>query len=780
MLSHRSRIAFWVLTTLAAAPGLARERTVSITLTEHGIPHILASDYRGLGYGYGYAMAQNDLCGMASMFATYSGERALRYGEDQSDLNYLLGRRPINDAVSDFVMRLMIDAKTVARAERDLPPKLHELLSGYADGFNQYLAAEGRESAACRAALRPITVDDIQRRMAGLSMLLSSGLVLQQLYDAAPPGDQPVTQAIGPPSDPVLAGSNGYAFGKDISATHTGLLLGNPHFFWDGPNRFVEVHLRIPGEYDVMGIVLQGVPLVVVGFNKTLAWTHTVSTDQRGVLYRLSLDPTDPTRYMVDGRSVAMTRERVAIEVRTASGGVATRTHDFWMTFFGPVLSGPGMQWNRQQAYALTDANQANDRALRQWWEIGRSTQVATLAENLRRIRGLPWVNTIAADSQGNAFYADVSVAPNFDADRIRECSVDDHSGMSRFLAVLDGSRSSCRAGTHATLVRPSIVRTDFVANSNGSHWLTNAAAPLEGFSPVIGAERVAQSLRTRQGQIQVSDRLAGQDGLPGNRMSPLALEQILFSGRSLQAELVLDNLLAACQRPDVAAAGSNIQRGCAALSKWDRHYTLASAGAHLFSEFVEQLKRPGTEDLGTMAEAWRIGFDSKDPVHTPRDFNTDNPAVFPALARAVEKLDAASIPLEATLGEVQFVVRGADRIPLHGGSTYSALHATLVPKIGFTDPIQPSNSYIQVVTFDAAGPVADAILASSQSPDPQSPFYADQTWAYSRRQWIRLPFSREAIAAAVIAPTVVLQVPARIRAKTGSPHLYQRSSASK
>ena len=483
-MSFRSRTVVAILSTVGAAHAIARERTVSITLTDHGIPHIQASDYRGLGYGYGYAMAQNDVCGMASMFATYSGERALRFGEDQTDLNYLLGRRPINNAASDFAMRLMIDAKTVARADRDLPPQLHALLSGYAAGFNRYLAANEPQ---CRGVVRPITVDDIQRRIAGMTMLLSSGLLLQQLYDAAPPGDHRVA-AFDQPADPSPAGSNGYAFGRDATENHTGLLLGNPHFFWDGPNRFVEVHLTIPGEYDAMGIVVQGIPLVVVGFNRSMAWTHTVSTDQRGAIYRLTLDPNDPTRYMLDGRSVAMTRQKVAIQVRTSSGAIETRTHDFWLSSFGPVLSGPGVQWTRQQAYTLTDTNQANDRALRQWWQIGRSTDVAALNKNLQHTMGLPWVNIIAADNEGNAFYADLSVAPNFDSGRIRDCSVEDHSGMSRFLAVLDGSRSTCGSTVRTALARPSLTRTDFVANSNGSYWLTNAASPLEGFSPVIGS----------------------------------------------------------------------------------------------------------------------------------------------------------------------------------------------------------------------------------------------------------------------------------------------------
>ncbi|NWN23017.1 hypothetical protein GY661_24520, partial [Escherichia coli] len=91
-----------------------------------------------------------------------------------------------------------------------------------------------------------------------------------------------------------------------------------------------------------------------------------------------------------------------------------------------------------------------------------------------------------------------------------------------------------------------------------------------------------------------------------------------------------------------------------------------------------------------------------------------------------------------ARLGDVQFVVRDGIRVPLHGGATFSALSATLIPGVGFTDPVNPSNSYIQVVTFDASGPVADAVLASSQSADPASPFFADQTWLYSRKQWLR------------------------------------------
>src|SRR3569623_747909 len=78
-----------------AAPPAAGEAT--ITWTPHGIPHVVASDFRGLGYGYGYAMGRIDVCGMADAFATFSGTRSEVYGPEGTDLMRLLGRVPINN-----------------------------------------------------------------------------------------------------------------------------------------------------------------------------------------------------------------------------------------------------------------------------------------------------------------------------------------------------------------------------------------------------------------------------------------------------------------------------------------------------------------------------------------------------------------------------------------------------------------------------------------------------------------------------------------------------------
>ena len=42
--------------------------------------------------------------------------------------------------------------------------------------------------------------------------------------------------------------------------------------------RFYEMHLTIPGQMDVMGVGIGTYPMVSIGFNKDVAWSHTVST----------------------------------------------------------------------------------------------------------------------------------------------------------------------------------------------------------------------------------------------------------------------------------------------------------------------------------------------------------------------------------------------------------------------------------------------------------------------------------------------------------------------
>ena len=73
----------------AAAPACAQAASgdpyhATVRRTTHGIPHVLASDWGGLGYGYGYAFAQDNLCQIADPTSPSTRERSQYFGPDAS------------------------------------------------------------------------------------------------------------------------------------------------------------------------------------------------------------------------------------------------------------------------------------------------------------------------------------------------------------------------------------------------------------------------------------------------------------------------------------------------------------------------------------------------------------------------------------------------------------------------------------------------------------------------------------------------------------------------
>jgi acyl-homoserine-lactone acylase len=234
---------------------------------------------------------------------------------------------------------------------------------------------------------------------------------------------------------------------------------------------------------------------------------------------------------------------------------------------------------------------------------------------------------------------------------------------------------------------------------------------------------------------------------LAAGKMESSIARTMVFANKSLAADLVMPALLGLC-RGDAALADA-----CAALAGWDHKFNLDSRGAYLFAAFWSQVQ-------GNPA-IWATKFDLADPVNTPRDLVIDGKVadtLRSALKAAIERLGKEGIALDARWGDVQFAQRNADRIPIHGAhgelGVLNVQQAVPVPT-GLT-PVHGS-SYVQVVGFDEFGPVADAVLSYSQSTDPASPHFGDQTREYSTKHWHRLPFTAAAIAADAAGPTLVI-----------------------
>lgn len=744
---------------LGASPNQVIDQQASyeaqVRRTDGGVPHIKASDFASLGFGTGYAMAQDNLCLLAGQFLTFSGQRSRFLGPQGGNLQ------------SDYFYQLFIDR---GEALEPVDSRQAALFRGAAAGYNHYLREVGvanlpDESCRGQAWVREIEEIDF-RRISRMNFFFPA--LLTQLVAAAPPASSVASMPSSPASTSVEAaydievavqtvleplkdrGSNGIAIGRDATQAGSGMLLANPHQPWAGTSRFYAFHQTLPGELDVIGANVQGRPQVGLGTTEHIAWTSTVQTGPLNTFYMLTLVPGHPTQYLFDGQPREMIAETVTVQVPDGSGGFRGETHTFYSTHYGARLVGGVFPWSSTAAFAVrvADAGWRGIEALVPQYQAISMYEYKAVQD---RYQFNP-SNQIGADSSGNAYYANTAQIPNLNDAQRAACTVP---------GAIDGSRSFCMwnsdpdaaiPGIFGPSNLPSLIRTDFASNMNDSHWLANPLQPLTGFDSSIGSVNTARTFRTRSGLAQVLSRIEGADGKGAPKFTLEHLQQLITDNLAYTGTVLRDDLVTLCEaNPQVTLQNGtvvDITAACPVIAAWDLHDDLDSMGAHLFREFASG--PAGTRN-------YLVPFDVNDPVNTPRGLVTSsNPGVLQALATGVQRLRDAGVALDARLGDIQFVTRNGERIPIPGGTNASGLlniiGAPFSASGGGYPNVTSGSSWIQATEFTDDGPVSRGILTYSQSINPSSPHYSDMTELFSQEQWVDLPFRESDVAAATIS----------------------------
>lgn len=789
-----------------------------IRYTEYGVPHITANDYGSLGYGVGYDQARNNLCTLSEQLVKLKSQKSRYFGPGEHNKNLL----------TDIGYKALDYPAQAVELFNELSPTSSELLKGYAAGFNRSLAErQGPEvyPSPCRGAewVEPISAQDLLAYQLDLAGLASARNFISAIAAAKPPTSN--MAAFNVQLDPAKVftsegiGSNGWALGNEKVDGANSLLLGNPHFPWDGELRFYQNHLTIPGELDVNGVTMIGLPTVVIGFNDNLGWTHTVSQSKRFTLYQLELDPTDATRYKYDDSYRDMTTKTVKIAVKKPDGSLSDYSQTIYFSHYGPVVNlasiSPTLGWNKQSAVAFRDANAGNARMLDQWIAMGKADSREAFFQAFEDNQGIPWVNTLMIDKDGTANYIDGTLVPKLSqmAEQYWRAA-----SQSPQLAPIwqDGAGSVLLPGnssvyewvdTGKTLTpglvpfanAPQQTRNDYVFNSNSSHWLSNLDEPLEGFSILYGPEQTIRSVRTRFNAQLITDTsgsaLAGSDG----RFSLKELKTVVTHNGSLFGGEWKNKLTQRCTNYPVVtyqSADFDLTAACQVLINWDGRYNINSRGAHLMREFLAAFRVSGHRELSD--DLFATGFDPDSPATTPSGLvpidpaNAKNDPVLQALAAAAEQLKDSGISLEASLGSLQYVLKaeGKAPIPVSGGYSFEGVFnmAETKAKSRSTSELantltgQPTegsllfaldedadgqdelayrvnygSSFVMALQYTDEGPKADMFLSYSQDHDPEAEHFEDQTQLYSDLEWRPMLFNEKDIATAVVE-TIELQ----------------------
>jgi acyl-homoserine-lactone acylase len=748
-----------------------RRYEAEIVRTTHGVAHVTADDLGSVCFGQGYACAADHLPAIADHVTKVNSERSRHLGVGaghahlHSDLGYLaLGVRQRGE-----------------RMATTQPPEVREAVRGYAAGVNRWLAEHGTGElpAWCRDAswIRPVSDVDLFTVYADLAIMASGRNLVSYIGSATPPGtahDEPP-----PPIEPIgeagLA-SNAWALGGDVTATGRGMVMANPHFPWYGEGRFWECHLRVPDLLDVYGVSLIGSPLVQIGFNRRVAWSHTFSRGHRFTVYSLTLADRRPTTYRYGDDERELVPTRFEVEVLGDDGAVAPVARTLWSSHYGPMLDLPFLGWSDQIGFTYRDANLDNDRFLGQVLAMDRATSVGDLRAAAATHDGMPWVNTLAADDEGRIWYADTSTTPNLsDEAQARFLAALDEDLptqllMTQRVALLDGSDpafewvddpAASAPGLIPPTAMPHVERRDVLFNANDPYWLPHPSEQLPQRSPMHGLHHAPVSARTRMNAWLL--RGDGPAGPTANgRWTAADVEAAALGNHSLLAELLLDDVLARlADVTTVTVDGRDVEvrRAVEVLARWDRRFDVSSVGAVVWRELLGSFPDDALTGAGAL---WAEPYDPYRAVDTPAAL-TPAPADGPdplalALARAVVVLEGAGVAVDAPLGEVQWVQRGDERIAIHGGGEVDgitnvvtpvgaltrsdlepgpALPATVAGRTERTGlhtggyPVTYGASFVMVVAFGDDGPDARGLLVYGQSGHPASPHHADQARAF-------------------------------------------------
>ena len=747
--------------------------SAEIRRTSHGIPHITAKDYAGLGFGEGYAFAQDHLCSLADQVIKVRGERARFFGAGENNKHF-------NSDVTMKALGLYEQAESMIKA---MTKDQRDQVEGYVAGYNQYLREKTANGVGgwCRGKEWVFEIKAVDVIAYNQSVVVTSTNFADMIATAAPPKNE-AAENIQVTIPEFEMASNAWAIGSERSATGRGMLIANPHYPWNGSNRFWEKHLVIPGKLDVYGVGLLGSPGVSIGFNKAVAWTHTVSAGKRFTMYSLNLAPGNPTKYLYDGKEREMTSKVINVDVRQADGTTKNIEKRIFFSHYGPILNFPGVGWSAKRVATVRDANANNTEFYAQRSAMNAAKSLDEFKQAHAKYNSIPWINTIATSPDGRAWYADTSATPNLSSAAIaalmkrKDSDMMTKTAWDRGIILLDGSDSlyewvndpSTRAGVIPYSRMPQLERKDYVFNANDSFWLANPHQLLTGYSPLQGLEGTARTLRTRMNAIMLDDTsptgLAGKDG----KFTFDELASAAISNRSMSAELLRAELVNRCKAtPSVNLDGQNVDlsKACGILSQWNGRFDVDSVGAVLWREFTTQYEAADLQKVGVL---FQKEFNAADSMNTPNTMTPDkNNESLLKLARAIRAIEQAGFAIDAPLGKVQYSDKNGGRIPIHGGGayegisnvvSYSPASPTLEP---FTTPekakgsrylgkdgylINYGTSFIMALEYTAKGPRAQAFLTYSESGDPTSPQYYDQTELFSAKKWRKILFTEAEI----------------------------------
>jgi penicillin amidase len=408
-------------------PGLQAD--VKVFRDEYGVPHIYAgSDYDAY-FAVGYVHAQDRLWQMELLRRAGQGRLAEVLGEPALKV--------------DRMFRTLGIWRQSQKMSETVDQKTREALQAYAEGVSTFIRTQKGhypvEFDLLNIEPEPWTVSEsvmISRLMAwelnysrwvdltlgelverfgqakaseifptwpgGAPLIVPDELRGKKVADLGRElleADQAFRTLMG--SSGLESGSNAWVVAGSRSVTGKPILANDPHLMFSAPGRWYELHVSTP-DLDVEGASIAGVPFVVIGRNRNIAWGVTNAMIDDEDFYVEQVDSLEhPTRYRFNNAWRPIEQEVDTILVKGAPPVLLTvyRTHR------GPIVNRmePAAQFSHNLLSMRWVGYETSDEA-RALYLINRASDWKEFLNGLSSFAA-PAQNFVYADVEGNIGY---------------------------------------------------------------------------------------------------------------------------------------------------------------------------------------------------------------------------------------------------------------------------------------------------------------------------------------------------------------------------------------
>jgi acyl-homoserine-lactone acylase len=697
--------------TLSARRDTELWRDVEVIRTAHGVPHIRAANLRAAGYALAWVMSED-----------YGARTAMRLVGARGELSRFEGRSRVD---ADFI-NLRARARAIDTYHL-LDQDTRDVYDGFAAGINRYVLTfpaqfpagiptdfSGYDVATLDIGDGPPAAK-IRRFIASIEGKSADHADPRPDADYADYADGSDVSSGAPAKED--EGSNAWALAPSRTTSGRAILLRNPHLAWNAG--YYEAHVTVPGVLDFYGDFRIGGPLIVIGgFNRNLGWATTNSNSgDLTEIYALDRDPSTPDRYLLDGASLPVARTTVTIQVRDGDTTVP-ETRDVQSTPLGPVIF-----VDRTKIYIARTAGDGGYRAGEQFLRMMRARTLAEWKDAMR-IRGLVTSNFTYADRAGNIFYLWNAALPLLPHAAGGDTATAAHVMRDVWTQLIPFDALPQRRNPPGGYLHNENDSPHF-ANVRGTTNLVNAYPNIE-----------PPMLRLRS---QHAIELIGTN----RKFSLEGVVRTKHSYRMLLADRVKPDLIAAVRATKPVG---DVRGALALMRRWDNTSAPSSRGGVLFDVWFQRYSQL-SKGAAVFAHAWS----ESDPLRTPRGLASASRAA-DAFTWAVEETTKRHGKWDVSWGDVHRVRRGTIDVPVGGCSGQLGCFRVLTFSRAADGKLvaDGGDGWVLAVEFGAT-PRAYSVLAYGQSPNPESPWHADQAAMFATGKLKRVLFTASDVDAGAV-----------------------------